>query len=295
MDYRPLFQMHIAKDADLTVAFLPIRPETSGRFGVAQIDDECGEMGGRIIDYQEKPVKSDYRWASLTIYLFKPEVLTTVLNENAQNPLSHEFGRDIIPEMLDKYKVYGYKFRGYWGYTRTIDEFWQTNMDLLGANPKINLKKWEVRTNLDHDRLRDRPPAKIGKSADLQNSFVHNGCEVEGRIENSILFPGVKVARDAVIKNSILFFDTVIEAGAKLDKTITDFDVNIGNSCVIGFKNNSVPNREFPKLLNSGITLVGKAVQIPPHTQVGKNCIIAPAMQENDFQRKVYESGLTIR
>ena len=157
------------------------------------MDNEDGELGGRVLNYREKPLKSEFSWASLTIYLFKPSVLTAVLEKNTAGD-SHEFGRDIIQKMIEKRKVYGYKFNGYWGYTRTIDEFWQTNMDLLGDSPRIALEPWQVRTNLDHDGVRDRPPARIGRNAVIENSLVHNGCQVDGEVSNSILFPGVKVA-----------------------------------------------------------------------------------------------------
>ena len=109
--------------------------------------------------------------------------------------------------MIGEYNVYGYKFSGYWGYTRTIDEYWQTNMDLLRDQPGINLSECQIRTNLDHDRLRDRSPAQIGKNAVIENSMIQNGCVIEGEVRNSILFPGVHVEEGAVVKDSILFFD----------------------------------------------------------------------------------------
>jgi glucose-1-phosphate adenylyltransferase len=290
MHYGSMLDYHLEKDADLTIAFYPIKPDQSSRFGVAEIDNEDGELGGRVLSYREKPLESEFSWASLTIYLFKPSVLTTALKKNAAAD-SHEFGRDIIPEMIEKKKVYGYKFNGYWGYTHTIDEFWQTNMDLLGDSPKISLEPWQVRTNLDHDCVRDRTPARIGRNAVVENSLVHNGCQVDGEVSNSILFSGVKVAEGAVVKNSVLFFDTEINSGAFLDKTITDFDVQVGTGCVIGEGSNETPNKEYPNLLKSGISLIGKDVNVPPNVQIGRNCIIYPEMKPENFEKTKIESG----
>lgn len=295
MDYRPMLEMHKDKGADLTIAFAPIKPAESHRFGVAQLDKDSGDAGGRVQDYREKPPQSDYRWASLTIYLFKPEVLEQVLLQNTLHADRYEFGRHIIPSMLGKYKVYGYKFRDYWGYSRTIDEYWRTNMDLLGPRPSIDLDAWQVRTNLDHDHLRDRPPARIGQSAKIHNSFIHNGCKVEGEVHNSILFPGVEVARGAEVHDSILFFDTEVSEGVVLKKVISDFDVLFGADARIGTGEADVVNSEFPDLLRCGVTLIGKGSSLPAHVKIGANCIVAPELQDGDFQTNDYKSGLTIR
>ena len=98
----------------------------------------------------------------MTILCFKPEVLFNALEENQKGD-SYHFGKDIIPMLLKQnYRIYGYKFSGYWGYTRTIDEYWQSNMDLLGPEPRIDLEKWVFRTNLDHRNIRDYEPACHG-------------------------------------------------------------------------------------------------------------------------------------
>lgn len=295
MNYRPMLNYHREKGADLTVAFCPIDPAESSRFGVAEIDDEDGAIGGRVLDYKEKPALTPLKWASLTIYLFRPTVLFEVLEQNAREDQSYEFGRDIIPKMLQRYKVFGYKFYNYWGYARTIDEYWQTNMDLLGEEPKINLDAWEVRTNLDHDHLRDRTPAYIGRNAVVHNSLVHNDCQIEGQVQASILFPGVKVAEGARVRNSILLYDTIVETGAVLDKVITDVDVQIGPECQVGFGQDLTPSRRFPELLNSGITLIGRNAKVPAKVEIGRNCIICPSLTPAHFKNKNFESGTIVR
>ncbi|MCZ6595993.1 MAG: glucose-1-phosphate adenylyltransferase, partial [Bacteroidetes bacterium] len=113
-------------------------------------------------------------------------------------------------------------------------------------------------------------------------------------VSNSILFSGVKVAEGAVVKSSVLFFDTEINSGAFLDKTITDFDVQVGTGCVIGEGSHEIPNKEYPNLLKSGISLIGKDVSVPPNVQIGRNCIIYPEMKEKDFEVTKVESGTTL-
>jgi len=188
MDYRKLIEFHLEKGADMTVAFTKVPPEASSRFGLAFIEDE-DSRGGRITQYREKPRNSRLEWASLTIYVFRTQLLITALEENAADS-SHEFGRDIIPMLMEKHRVYGYKHSGYWGYTRTIDEYYRTSMDVLGERPKLDIRSWQLRTNMADSSIRDRRPAFVGPSASVEDTFFHCGCTINGRVARSILFPG---------------------------------------------------------------------------------------------------------
>lgn len=285
MDYQPMITYHLRKKAELTAAFVPVKPEEASRFGLAQIADE-DKVGGKILLYQEKPARPASNWASMTIYLFKPEALREVLRENAKSD-SHEFGRDIIPGMLGYYKVYGYRHTGYWGYSRRLEEYWQANMDTLGKKPKIILKDWMLRTNLDHQSIRDRQPAVISRTARVENASFYNGCRIEGWVQNSVLSPGVKVAKGAMVKDSVLFFDTRVEQGAILEKVISDVDVMIGAKTVIGRKNGgAVPE---------GITVIGRSTQIPAEMVIGPGCTIHPDLGAERFVRKEIPSGETVQ
>jgi len=293
MDYASMATFHYDMDADLTVAFGAIDPAQSNRFGVADIGDEMHGYGGVLKSYLEKPEREQQPWASLTIYMFKPEALYRALEENSGEN-SHEFGRDIIPAMLKKHKVCGYKFHDYWGYTRTIEEYWQTSMDLLKPDSPIDLEKWNIRTNLDHDKLRDRAPARIRSTAELNNSFVYNGCDIAGKIENSILFPGVKVGEGAYIKDSIIFYDSVICENACITKTVADFDVVVEKNSVIGSNNSKTTKQDSSSQLTSGISVIGKGTVVPQNTIIGSNCSISPSLKTTDFKQKKYKSGTVI-
>lgn len=300
MDFSPFIEFHQENKADLTVGFLDVPKDQAPRFGIGRIEESATSPGGPLLEYLEKPA-SPPAWpgenmaASLTIYLFSPNILHEVLENHARlAPKSHEFGKDIIPTMLGKYRVYGYKFQSYWGYTRTIDEYWQTSMDLLGESFKIDPERWRVRTNIEHNQIRDRIPAIIGSRAEISNALVYSGCKIHGKVENSILFPGVEVQAGAVVKDSILMFDTRVEAGSHLNKVISDVDVIVGPECRIGFGDATVPNEDYPQLLQSGITLIGRGSAIPSERQIGSNCIVQPNMSAAQFRKKEYGSGVTI-
>lgn len=279
MNYQPMIDYHRQKDADLTMACLKVPMERAHRFGVADIDDEDGEVGGRIRAYREKPEEPAFNWASMTIFCFKTEALLATLEENAKEDVSFEFGRDIIPRMMaDQRRVHGYKFQGYWGYTRTIEEYWQTSMDLLGSSPLIDLEAWGIRTNLEHRGIRDYQPLKVGSQATVHDSLIYNGSVIEGTVERSVLFPGVHVQPGAVVRDSILFFNNRVEAGAKLSKVVSDVNTSFGAGAMIGAESPGSDHK---------VTVLGWNNHIPADTVIGSDCTIYPHLQPEKFDREI--------
>ena len=290
MDYQNLIQFHNDHNSDLTISFVKRPHEEGSRFGLAHFDDEADDNGGKLIGYDEKPETPGSNWASMTVYLFNTPVLRKVLQQCEKNGTDH-FGKDIIPGMIDKYNVYGYKFHDTWAYTQTLDEYWQANMELLKQHPLLDIKKWQLRTNLENENIRDRVPTQFGANAKIKNSFVYSGSKILGKVENSIIFPGVDIGQNAMVKDSVLFYDAKIQENATLDKTILDVRVNVGANTRIGFGKADTPNRRYPKLLTSGITIVGRDAKIPSDIKISKNCIIGPALSKKDFTRDFYATG----
>jgi len=276
MDYRHLIRFHMDKKADLTIACAKVDQEGSSRFGLARIDDE-EPRGGKVIQYVEKPRESKLEWASLTIYVFKTDLLIDALKANALKN-SHEFGKDIIPIFLANKKVYAYKHHGYWGYTRTPDEYWQANMDLLGATPKVNLKEYRLRTNMAHREIRDRAPAFIGFSGRVEDSLFYSGCRVEGTAIRSILFPGVRIEKNATVTDSILFFDTIVGEGSVVYRTIADVDTNLGSGAEVGG-----PQGE--------LSIIGRGTRIPPGIRIEGGVSVFPNLNEESFSESVHKKG----
>ncbi len=287
MDYRDMIAYHHKKDADLTIAFVQVDREKAHRFGLAVIDSEDNETGGRVTAYWEKPGKPEADWASLTVLVFKPEILYRALEENQQTG-SFEFGRDIIPHLLEAgKKVYGYKYRGYWGYTGTVSEYWQANMDLLGENPPIDMEAWGLRTNMEHRGIRDAQPALILDGAEIENSLVYNGCVVEGRVKNSILFPGVEVGPGAVVENSVLFFNNHIGADCSLNTVIADVNSVFGKAVRIG------PTGENEAEL---VTVIGWNNHVPAGTVIGEGATVYPNISvEQWLEAKRVEAGEVLK
>jgi glucose-1-phosphate adenylyltransferase len=294
MDYQRMIQFHQEQRADVTAGFIKVPLEEAHRFGLGVMEEKGGRPGGRLISYQEKPSTPQSPWASLTIYLFRTEVLLEILKQTYTHSEGIEFGRDIFPLLVQQYRVFGYTFSGYWGYTRTLDEYWQTHMDLFGAGSQIDLKEWEIRTNLEHERIQERQPAFVGPSAALDQVLLTHGCRVEGTAKRSILFPGVQVEEGAVVEDSILFFDTVVESGAHIKNTITDNGVRIGEKARIGDKGRGSPNQSFPQILSSGLTVIGRNTHLPSGIRVGGNCILYPFLEEKDFDSMNIFSGATV-
>lgn len=280
LDYSELIRFHREKKADVTIVFTEVPEKGASRFGLARIDDE-DSRGGRVLEYLEKPQKPPFLWASMTIYVFDPKLLIDVLRANARQS-SHEFGRDIIPRLLERYSVYGYKHRGYWGYTRTPDEYWQSNMDLLGDSPKIVLDEYKLRTNVAHRGIRDKAPAFVGKEARITDALIYSGCRIEGEVTRSVLFPGAKVGPGSVVRDSILLFETVVDPGSIVERTIADVEVHIGKGCRIGEP-------------SGDLTLIGRGSRIPDRLCAAGGVTVYPNLKPSGFAKKAYVKGEVVQ
>jgi len=285
MDYQDVIAYHHEKNADLTVVCKRVEKARASRFGMAHIDNEDGERGGKLVTYQEKSDNPEGEWSSLTVLCFKPEVLYRALEEN-QSDESFEFGHDIIPRLMNQgRRIYGYKFNGYWGYTRTVQEFWQANMDLLGEPPLVDLEQWGIRTNLDHRDLRDYQPALIGKEAKVTDSLIYNGCVVDGTVKNSILFPGVHVGPGAVVENSVIFFSNRIGRDCRFNKLISDVNTIYEEKVEIGLDGEDTKEQ---------ISVVGWNNRVPAGTRIGKGVTISPKLGRDKWPDFV-EAGRVLR
>ena len=158
-------------------------------------------------------------------------------------------------------------------------------MDLLGDQPLVDLERWGIRTNLDHRALRDYQPALIGKDAEVRNSLVYNGCEVEGTVRNSILFPGVHVGAGSVIKNSVIFFSNVIGKNCRFDKLISDVNTTYEDGVQIGIEDGEMKKE---------ITVVGWNNRVPAGTRLGKGVTVTPRLDRDKWPTLV-EAGRVLK
>lgn len=289
MNYDAMISFHERKGADLTIAAMPVPIEDAYRFGVIVTNDV-----DEIIEFQEKVKNPKSNLASMGIYVFDYKTLCEELRNIVGAKKGFDFGKDIIPSMLNRYKLVSFRFEDYWRDVGTIESFHNTNMDCLNPDSGLNIYGWNICTNLNEDRIGDRPPSLFRESSRVLNSFISHGCRIEGEVYNSVLSPGVRVMKGAKVLDSIIFSNSVIESGTIIAKSIIDKNVQIGTDCRIGEGENR-PNRQFPSHLSCGITVIGKNVIIPDQTIIGKNCIINPdIIVNNNVSGMVIESGETV-
>jgi len=282
MDYRPFVALHRARDADLTVAVRTVPMADANRFGILQVGE-----GGRVTRFVEKPARPPSNLVSMGVYAFSWPLLREVLS-----PERLDFGRDVLPAMVESgMGVHAYEYRGYWQDIGTVDAYWRASMDLLADDPPLDLYEtgWLIYTKSE-----ERAPARIGSQAVVSRSMVSHGCVVEGTVDHSILSPGVRVGPGAIVRDSIVMFDSVIEEGAVVDRAILDKECMIGAHAHVGDGKVLRPNRSEPERLFSGLTLVGKKARVPARTRIGRNCRIDPFVVESDFPRRRVASGDTV-
>ncbi|MFC1567037.1 glucose-1-phosphate adenylyltransferase [bacterium] len=291
MDYAKLIEFHKKKRAHLTVVSMEVPIKEAHRYGTIITDDS-----DRIIDFDEKPKKPISNLVSMGVYLFNKQTLLTVLAEDARNPNSkRDFGKDILPSMVDRSKIYIYKFKDYWRDVGTLQSYWDTSMELLRENKGIDLESWQVRTNLNRNVIADRKPAYIAKSSTIKNSLISDGCLIKGKVENSIISPGVIIESGVEVKDSIIFHDSIVKKNAVIDRCIIDKNATISENVNLGKgKFPGKKNFQFPKHLSTGLTIVGKLTKIPREIQSGRNCVFYPGLTIGDFKKKIYQDGEVI-
>ncbi|MCQ2435897.1 MAG: glucose-1-phosphate adenylyltransferase [Clostridia bacterium] len=228
MNYAEMLDIHKKHNADCTIAVLEVPMEEASRFGILNTDEN-----GKIIEFEEKPAHPKSNKASMGIYIFSTKVLLDYLRRDEADPnSSNDFGKNVIPAMLnDGLSMYSYTFGGYWKDVGTIQSLWEANMDLLGKNPKFNIrdKSWRIfyRNNAE-------PPQSISGNARIINSLITEGCKISGTVINSVISSSVTIEPGATVRDSVIMGGVVIRSGATIDYSIVDADAVIGKNACVG-------------------------------------------------------------
>ena len=270
MDYGKMLKAHRETGAAVTLAAIEVPVEEATRFGVVQIDDH-----DRIVGFQEKPrdpagIPGAPHMAliSMGIYVFEAEVLIRALGEDAAQPSSHDFGKDILPALLAAgARMYVHRFYDenkkaakYWRDIGTLDAYFEANLDLCAVNPEFNLydPEWPLRT-----RMPQAPPAKFvfaeehRRQGMATDSIISAGCIISGSsVSGSVLCPNVRVHSFCRIEDSILMPGVRIGRHARLRRVIVDRDVFIPRGAVIGF--NEEEDRKRHTVTEKGVVVVTK-------------------------------------
>ncbi|MBG9542543.1 glucose-1-phosphate adenylyltransferase [Cytobacillus firmus] len=227
MNYELMLNYHIEKGAEATISVIKVPWQEASRFGIMNTDEEM-----RVAEFEEKPAYPKNNLASMGIYIFNWSVLKEYLEMDDRNPeSSHDFGKDIIPLMLDENKkLFAYPFNGYWKDVGTVKSLWEANMDLLDDECELNLfdHDWRIYSvNPNH------PPQYISTQAEVAESLINEGCTIEGEVEKSVLFQGVLVGKNTVIRESVIMPDAVIGENVYIEKAIVPSGLNIPDGVVI--------------------------------------------------------------
>ncbi|MBQ3841568.1 MAG: glucose-1-phosphate adenylyltransferase subunit GlgD [Ruminiclostridium sp.] len=242
LDFKKLVDFHEEKNADITVVYgkKEFNPDQTKTRTILKVDDNS-----QIFDVLVRPELSGTLNASMNIFVMSKAFVLDIINSAASRNL-YSFEVDVLQHRLNEFKVYGYEFTGYYSQIDGIRAYYEANMELMDRNNRKAL------FNLDdpiYTKVRDEAPAKYGLDAAVKNSIIADGCIVEGTVENSVLFRGVKVGKGAVVKNCILMQDTEIGDKCELNYVIADKNVVVGNYRSIG------GTIDYPVFVNKGSTV----------------------------------------
>ncbi len=286
MDYSRMVEFHKSRGADLTIAMMRVPLDQAHHFGMGITSEN-----DQIIEWEEKPKRARSTLASMGVYVFNTDFLYDCLSKI----LEHDFGKNIIPHAIAHHRVYAYHFNGYWRDVGTLHAYWDANMDILRPESGLDLSVWQTYTNLEEEgRSGDRPPTRISRSAKVENSFISQGCVIDGSVTNSILSPGVVVEKGARVEHSVLLHDCVVKENAQLSYVIADKLSHFGRGSNVGNGDRAKPNRKNPDHLKEGLTVIGKSALVPNDCIVGSNCIIHPKVTETSYAGKDVSDGQTI-
>ena len=228
MDYSKMLAFHKEKNADATIAVLDVPVEEASRFGIMNTNADDS-----IYEFEEKPKHPKSTKASMGIYIFNWKKLREYLINDEKDPQSsNDFGKNIIPSMLNNgERLFAYQFDGYWKDVGTIDSLWEANMDLL--NPKVNINlsgdQWRI-----YARNEPHPPHFIREKADIAESLITEGCDINGKLWYTVLFSGVTVEEGAELNSAVVMKNTAIKKGAIVKYAIIAEDAVIEEGAVVG-------------------------------------------------------------
>ena len=282
MDYEAMLDFHKQKNADITIAAIPVPIEEASRFGVVLTDEDK-----RITEFEEKPEHPRSNLASMGIYIFSWPVLRDSLIA-MKDQSNCDFGKHIIPycHQGDK-RIFAYEFNDYWKDVGTLGSYWEANMELIDLIPEFNLYEeyWKIYTKQDIIE-----PQYIAADAAVERSIIGAGSQIYGEVTNCVLGAGVTVDEGAVLKDSIIMKNTHIGKDAYVEKAIIAENCEIGDGDEIGV-GEEAESLLNPKIYAFGLATIGEGTVIPPQVKVGKNTAIKGVTTMDDYPDAELPSG----
>lgn len=221
LDFDEICKAHVESQADVTIVYKDMTgadEKELSRFTLIDLDENS-----RVTDIEVKPYYPKTAYAGVDMYVMEKALLESIIDECSARG-DHDFVRDSLAKKIEGLNIYGYKIEGFCDKIDSLKAYYRTNMEFL---------KQDVRNEIFHSerpvytKTKDQSPTKYGEEASVKNCFISDGCMIEGRVENSVLSRGVKVAKGAVVRNCIIMQDSVIESGVTLDHVVFDKEVHI--------------------------------------------------------------------
>lgn len=284
MDYSKMLDYHKKTNADATISVINVPLDEASRYGIMNTKEDSS-----VYEFEEKPEHPKSTLASMGIYIFTWETLREYLmNDHHKSASHHDFGKNIIPEMLaDNKKLMAYKFEGYWRDVGTIKAYWESNMNLIERIPDFNLfePNWKI-----YSPNPVYPAHFVGDTGKIEKSIIAEGCMIYGTVRRSVVFPGVIINAGTVIEDSIIMSDSLIGSNTEIYTTIIGETSVIGNNVKCGIGDFAV-NVFNPKVYDSIINVIGSNTVIPNNTILGKNVVIDNYITPHDFDTNNIPSG----
>ncbi len=265
LDYGLLLDRHRELKADLTLVSTRVPREQASRFGVVEVDGE-----GRVTGFEYKPESPRSDLVTTEIFAYDARKLLDTLDrlveegggegEEEDGSSLEDFGDKLLPRLVGEGRVFDFRLEGYWKDVGTLDSYWQTHIDLLAPEPPLVLDDpaWPILTT-----GRQRLPARIETEARIAGSLIAPGCRIAGRVERSVLAPGVVVEAGAEVRDSILLHETVVRASATIDRAILDIHVEVGPGAKVGEA-------------GGDLAVVGQRIKIPAQGRVAAGARVEP-------------------
>ena len=264
LDYGRVIHEHLERSAGVTMVTTRVVGDDASRFGVVR-----GDRGGRISGYDYKPDSPRSDIVTTEVFVFDSgevldalEELASDVDEDTEDTSLDDFGDALLPRLVEAGRAFDHRLEGYWRDVGTVESYWRAHMDLLGDEPAIVLDdpRWPI-----HTLGVQRPPARVDLPARVEDSLISPGCVVKGAVSHSVLAPGSIVEEAAVVCDSIVLHDVVVESGASVHRAILDRGGRVGRDSLLGDDSHSSEVTAADDILVAGKGAhVGAGVRLEP-------------------------------
>ncbi|MCX7019852.1 MAG: sugar phosphate nucleotidyltransferase [bacterium] len=271
LDFADVARAHRGSNADITFVTRDMpAAQCAKRYGYV-----VAGRDGRVTAFREKPATPPSTLVSTGIYVFKTGVLASLLEQNAPSQ-EHNLARDVLEPHAGGFDSRIYMMPGNWEYMETVKDYYDLQFRMMFGEGLKQMRQWRLLTNLEYRGVGFKPPVYYGPGAQVTDMAAGAGCHIEGTVERSILSPGVRVGRRAIVRDSILMHDCVVEEDARVCGVIADKDARFMPGCRVGAGQSDDSGQSEALAGFGGLTLVGKGAVVPENAVIPRGAQIQP-------------------